>query len=73
MTVGGFYAHFPSKRSLVAETMRETLRQSRGRLEEGADDLAGQGVDHGGGPPYLSRAHRDHPEAGCPLPPPWAN
>ena len=68
MTVGGFYAHFPSKQSLVAETMRETLRQSRGRLEEGANDLRGEEWVMAVSRSYLSRAHRDHPEQGCPLP-----
>jgi TetR/AcrR family transcriptional repressor of nem operon len=68
MTVGGFYAHFPSKRSLMAETMRETLRQSRSRMEEGADDLRGEDWIMAVARSYLSRAHRDHPEAGCPLP-----
>jgi TetR/AcrR family transcriptional repressor of nem operon len=68
MTVGGFYAHFPSKQSLVAETMRETLRQSRSRMEEGADDMRGEEWVLAVARSYLSRAHRDHPEEGCPLP-----
>lgn len=68
MTVGGFYAHFPSKQSLVAETMREALRQSRGRMEEGTNDLRGEDWVMAVARSYLSRSHRDHPETGCPLP-----
>ena len=68
MTVGGFYAHFPSKKALVEEAMRETLRQSRGNLEAGAHDLRGAEWVMAAARAYLSRAHRDHPEAGCPLP-----
>lgn len=68
MTVGGFYAHFPSKRFLVAEALREALRKSRVLL---ASSLAGK---EGGAwvralaRSYLSKPHRDNPQAGCPLP-----
>ncbi|MDD3718146.1 MAG: TetR/AcrR family transcriptional regulator [Actinomycetota bacterium] len=68
MTVGGFYAHFPSKRSLVAEALREALRKSRGLLASslaGKDGAAWVKAMAGG---YLSRSHRDNPQSGCPLP-----
>ena len=67
LTHGGFYAHFDSKEQLVGEALKTALAKARERL------LAG------GGTPgrerrgrilrrYLSRAHRDGPGAGCPLP-----
>ena len=68
MTVGGFYAHFPSKRSLVAEALREALRKSRGLLASslaGKDGAAWVKAMAGG---YLSRSPRDNPQSGCPLP-----
>ena len=67
-TVGGFYAHFPSKQALVQETFRETMGKLRAQLFAGLEDLE----------PgerlvmvlrrYLSRSHRDHPSGGCALP-----
>lgn len=44
MTVGGFYAHFPSKQDLVAETVASTLGQSRARLQEAARGKRGAGA-----------------------------
>lgn len=65
LTHGGFYAHFKSKDELVeialqaaAEQLREVSRKSF----EGPDPLP-QFIDR-----YLSEAHRDHPESGCPFP-----
>ena len=68
MTVGGFYAHFPSKRSLIAEAIKETVRQSRERLAAYAAGKRGADWLKAVARSYLSRAHRDNPEAGCPLP-----
>jgi TetR/AcrR family transcriptional regulator, transcriptional repressor for nem operon len=68
MTVGGFYAHFPSKMSLMEEAFRETIRKSRALLEAAAGDLQGTGRVRAMARSYLSRSHRDHPESGCPLP-----
>ena len=67
LTHGGFYSHFDSKEELIAEAMKAALAKGRKRL------LAGAGAP---GPErrrhmlrrYLSRAHRDAPGAGCPLP-----
>jgi TetR/AcrR family transcriptional repressor of nem operon len=68
LTVGGFYAHFPSKEHLIDETLRTTAGAMRDHLFGKLDDK----------PPadrleivlkrYLSAAHRDAPEGGCPLP-----
>lgn len=68
MTVGGFYAHFPSKEALVAETVSCALEESRQGLgviaggKHGADWL--KAVERS----YLSRRHRDNARSGCPLP-----
>ncbi len=68
MTVGGFYAHFPSKQALMAEALRNTLRKSRALLALAAGDLRGAEWLKAVARSYLSRSHRDHPESGCPLP-----
>jgi TetR/AcrR family transcriptional repressor of nem operon len=68
MTVGGFYAHFPSKQELVAETLRSSLRQSRQALDAYAGDKRGAEWVTAACNSYLSRTHRDNPRAGCPLP-----
>jgi TetR/AcrR family transcriptional repressor of nem operon len=67
LTVGGFYSHFESKEHLFAATirnagsiMRNWCSSARGETpRERAISVVRQ---------YLSRAHRDHPEAGCILP-----
>jgi TetR/AcrR family transcriptional repressor of nem operon len=68
LTVGGFYGHFGSKEQLFAETIRtaastlwlQLLKSARGDSpRERVLSVVGR---------YLSRAHRDHPEAGCLLP-----
>ncbi len=68
MTVGGFYAHFPSKQALVKETLRDALRKSLALLTAAAAEFEGAGWLRVVSRSYLSRSHRDHPEAGCPLP-----
>lgn len=69
LTHGGFYAHFGSKDALVAEAcavgfaeaaralMAETVRNTTPGQEMAAIIRA-----------YLSRSHRDHPDAGCMVP-----
>ncbi len=68
MTVGGFYAHFPSKRDLVLEALRETLRKSRALLLADATGKQGAEWVSAVARSYLSRSHRDNPQSGCPLP-----
>jgi TetR/AcrR family transcriptional repressor of nem operon len=53
LTVGGFYAHFRSKRAMDAEVVAATLGGSS----------APWSVDR-----YLSAAHRDDPDHGCAFP-----
>lgn len=67
LTHGGFYAHFPSKAALLAAALEEAFDQSRrryARMGEGAgkaEQLA-QFIDT-----YVTAAHRDRPEGGCPV------
>lgn len=73
LTHGAFYAHFPSKKVLVAEaieSMFETAQPARGRLaealaDEHSDMRAALRAFLGD---YLSPRHRDGAERGCPLP-----
>jgi TetR/AcrR family transcriptional regulator, transcriptional repressor for nem operon len=63
LTNGAFYAHFESKEDLVATAVADQLRAQRASLSAQAPDLAGleQFVRS-----YLSVAHRDNPDDGCP-------
>lgn len=68
LTVGGFYAHFASKESLVDEIIRRTSAHTRARLFAGLEekdekDRARLVLER-----YLSAAHRDESEEGCPFP-----
>src|SRR4051794_25802722 len=66
LTVGGFYAHFSSKEQLLREVLRLTMRDKWAEIlsaTEGAADQAQLVLRR-----YLSRAHRDNPSLGCPLP-----
>jgi TetR/AcrR family transcriptional repressor of nem operon len=63
LTNGGFYAHFASKEELVKEAVVHALAERPNGLP--ADAVNGvcdvpAFIDR-----YLSRTHRDHPEAGC--------
>jgi TetR/AcrR family transcriptional regulator, transcriptional repressor for nem operon len=68
MTVGGFYAHFPSKQALMVEALRDALRRSRTLLVSAAGARKGAEWANEIARSYLSRTHRDNPQAGCPLP-----
>lgn len=68
LTVGGFYAHFPSKEALIDAALRRTADLMRARLFARIDERplaarADLALER-----YLSRAHRDEPSTGCPLP-----
>jgi len=65
LTHGGFYAHFDSKDDLLAEALSHAMADSRANL----DELAG-GAPSGllaAAQAYLSRAHLDNPDRGCPI------
>jgi TetR/AcrR family transcriptional regulator, transcriptional repressor for nem operon len=58
LTVGGFYRHFESKEALVSEAI------DAASLETSAPPSRAKSLLD----TYLSKAHRDHPERGCPVP-----
>jgi TetR/AcrR family transcriptional repressor of nem operon len=65
LTHGGFYGHFPSREALLAEALARALADGSGDARRAAarqDRPAGLA---GFVRSYLSRAHRDAPEAGC--------
>src|SRR6267378_3266972 len=63
MTHGGFYRHFTSKDELVAETTAAAAEKLKRKLLSAASKGGIKSVVG----TYLSIAHRDHPEQGCPL------
>jgi TetR/AcrR family transcriptional regulator, transcriptional repressor for nem operon len=68
LTVGGFYGHWESKEALFEEALRDALRGNwRKLVEEARGETAKERLTWILRR-YLSRSHRDAPEAGCPLP-----
>jgi len=68
LTAGGFYAHFPSKRVLLAEVLARSAQDSRRRLFAGLEGLRQPERLAAVVGRYLSRTHRDRPADGCALP-----
>src|SRR5208283_5455852 len=68
LTVGGFYAHFGSKEALVDEVLRRAATEMRGRLFARLDEKPPADRAEVVLKRYLSPAHRDDVERGCPLP-----
>ncbi|NEX62570.1 TetR/AcrR family transcriptional regulator [Noviherbaspirillum galbum] len=66
MTHGGFYSHFPSKGALAAEACSHAFRQTEELREDWTDGPGGNRTLQAFIDRYLSSAHRDHPERGCP-------
>ncbi len=63
LTNGAFYAHFDSKDDLVATVVGDQLGRQASEFSELPGGRAGLEVFVG---EYLSPAHRDHPDIGCP-------
>lgn len=65
LTHGGFYAHFKSKDDLVETALRDASEESASRAAEtfAKPDALKTFIDM-----YLSKAHRETPDRGCPLP-----
>lgn len=68
LTHGGFYAHFASKDDLLAEAVDYMFADAHAAFFADADDrdprkVLSRYVDH-----YLSMAHRDGRDRGCPVP-----
>jgi TetR/AcrR family transcriptional repressor of nem operon len=68
LTVGGFYAHFRSKRAMDAEVLRTLLAERAALWFSGLDASSGIAWVARAVKRYLSPTHRDAPEDGCPLP-----
>jgi TetR/AcrR family transcriptional repressor of nem operon len=68
LTVGGFYAHFETKKALIDEALRRTSEQMREQLFAGLDDKPEHSRAEVVLKRYLSAAHRDADALGCPLP-----
>ena len=65
LTHGAVYSHFKSKDELAAEAIREALRQSMNEWLSLTHDLEGDEAFAKLLRAYVSRSHRDRPEAGC--------
>ncbi|WP_411339164.1 TetR/AcrR family transcriptional regulator [Sphingopyxis sp. J-6] len=68
LTHGGFYAHFASKDALVKEAIGAMFADARARTEEIDAKGDPRGVLRAYVDFYLSPAHRDSRDRGCPLP-----
>ncbi|CAM3497972.1 TetR/AcrR family transcriptional regulator [Corallococcus soli] len=68
LTVGGFYAHFASKESLLAETLRAFMEERKRRWLAGLEGLRGPAfLDHFARR-YLSLYNRDTGQTSCMMP-----
>jgi TetR/AcrR family transcriptional regulator, transcriptional repressor for nem operon len=67
LTHGGFYAHFPSKETLVKEALAAASLKSRERLQREIDKARDEGRDplESFVRSYLTALHRDRPDRGC--------
>lgn len=65
LTHGAVYSHFRSKNELAAEAVRQALHQSMDEWLALTKGFAGADAFEKLLKVYISRAHRDHPEAGC--------
>jgi TetR/AcrR family transcriptional repressor of nem operon len=68
LTVGGFYAHFPSKNVLAEEAVREALAERRRLFLERSDQDGWRPRLESALREYFSPRHRDDRAGGCPMP-----
>lgn len=68
LTVGGFYAHWPSKEALVDETIASTACAMREHLFDRIEDMPEDARAEVVVKRYLSTANRDQVALGCPFP-----
>ena len=69
LTVGTFYAHFPSKAALFSEAFRTGTAAARRRaMGPGEQALEPRAWVRRFLSTYISPAHRDRRETGCPIP-----
>src|SRR4051812_10874018 len=62
LTVGGFYAHFRSKRAMDLEVLEQAFDEVRARSDARLGDAAGLDRIARAVSQYLSTTHRDRPE-----------
>lgn len=69
LTHGGFYAHFPSREALVAEALQRAGEDGRARMELAVAAAEARGVPRLQAiiERYLSDAHLQSPDTGCPV------
>jgi len=67
LTHGGFYAHFPSKDALLGAAITQAFDDRRARLAKAAEGMDAAGYLNNLVDAYLSAAHRDRPDRGCPI------
>ncbi|MFJ1258905.1 TetR/AcrR family transcriptional regulator [Cupriavidus sp. CuC1] len=65
LTHGGFYAHFESKDALIADALDAGFDQTMSQLEAAAAAVPVRQRKQAVMDVYVTRKHRDHPEAGC--------
>jgi TetR/AcrR family transcriptional repressor of nem operon len=68
LTAGAFYAHFSSKEDLLARSLDSAFCQSGAAWSKRLENLRGPDWVRKFVSAYLSKAHRDNPEQGCPMP-----
>jgi len=67
LTVGGFYAHFESKRALFVETLRTLMRARRAAAALLLARVSGDAALTAFVRAYVTAANRDRVETGCPV------
>ena len=68
LTHGGFYAHFKSREALVTAAIEEMFAHARGTFDRRTQNLPPREALRAYVDFYVSKAHRDAKEFGCPLP-----
>jgi len=67
LTHGGFYRHFSSKDQLFEEALEAAVDEMGAHIAAAADTAPPSGALAAIVSAYLSEAHCEHPERGCPL------
>lgn len=67
LTHGGFYAHFPSREAMLAEAADRAGAESVSALDRFASNVPSEDAYRTLVKTYLSRAHVERSETGCPV------
>lgn len=68
LTHGGFYKHFASKETLVAEATGRIFAEYNSRFENRTKTMGPKGALKAYVADYLTQAHVKNPDLGCPIP-----